>query len=577
MSRGLRLAATAGLGVAYLVLLIAALLPAPGLFLVFVAVTIGTELWLSRQAPHLLPSLLQTQLGVRFRLLSADVLTAVLAARLLPGSAGLVALAVLAVLALHGGRDAAGVFARRREWRRNGGPVSWRNFDVPGLPTPQSARPVDELNVPLALLTLVMPLGFVIASITDRLRTVAIAEIVVLVVVVLFLAARLLQYFLLNRVSRDAVRAAVRDRIEELAPEVVLHHSGRRGTAEQALAWVGPLAALGRRALILVREPAHLDLLGGCGIPVVFAPRSQDVELFMVPSVDVALYPSDVTNINNHLLRVPGIYDVLVGHGDSDEPENRSPIARMYDEIWVAGPVGRERYAYPASAVRPDRVREIGPVPAVAGPPLPPGDSGRPAVLYAPTWEQVLDSTNCSSLLTVGDAVLETLLARGDVRVLFAPARPTGSRLPEYADAADRLRLRVAAAAGDHAVLAPEQIPAALREAALAVVDVSTVLSDAIRAGVPVAVPALGGRSGAEMRDAFPTVAAATVLGDVPADLVAALADALGADVLRAARRALAERIAGPGDFGIRFGAAVAQAAAAQRRRRAFARPGVTG
>jgi hypothetical protein len=136
----------------------------------------------------------------------------------------------------------------------------------------------------------------------------------------------------------------------------------------------------------------------------------------------------------------------------------------------------------------------------------------------------------------------------------------------------------VAAAAGDHAVLAPEQIPAALREAALAVVDVSTVLSDAIRAGVPVAVPALDGRSGAEMRDAFPTVAAATVLGDVPADLIAALADALGADVLRAARRALAERIAGqPGDFGIRFGAAVAQAAAAQRRRRAFARPGVTG
>ena len=101
---------------------------------------------------------------MRFRLLSADVLTAVLAARLLPGSAGLVALAVLAVLALHGGRDAAGVFARRREWRRNGGPVSWRNFDVPGLPTPQSARPVDELNVPLALLTLVMPLGFVIAT-----------------------------------------------------------------------------------------------------------------------------------------------------------------------------------------------------------------------------------------------------------------------------------------------------------------------------------------------------------------------------------------------------------------------------
>ncbi|MDQ1513440.1 MAG: hypothetical protein QOC59_1282 [Microbacteriaceae bacterium] len=570
MSRGVRAAVTAALGIAYLVLLVTALVPAPVPFLLFAAGLLGAELWLGRQAPYLLPSLLQTQLGTRFRLLSLDVLTGVLAARLLPDAVGLVALAVLAVLALHGGRDTAGIFARRLEWRRNGGPVSWRNLDVPGLPTPRTPRPVEDPSVPLALLSLIMPLGFAVGWFTDRLRAAAVAELVVLAVVVLFLAGRLVQYVLENRVGRDAVRTAVRRRLETLAPEVVLHHSGRRGTAEQVLGWVPSLAALGRPALILVREPAHLDLLDGCGLPVVFAPRSQDVELFMVPSVDVALYPSTVTNINNHLLRVPGIYDVLVGHGDSDEQENRSPIARMYDEVWVAGPLGRERYAYPASGVRPDRICEIG-TPPVASGAVPAGR--RPTVLYAPTWEHVLDSTNCSSLLTSGAANLDALLGRQDVRVLFAPARSTGSRLPEYADTADRLRVRVEAAGLDHAVVAPEDVPAALASASLVITDVSTVLSDAIRADVPVAVPALPGRTAVALRTAFPTLAAATVLRE-PRDVLAAVDDALGADVLRATRRSMGARIAGePGDFAARFAAAVNAAAAAQRRRRAFARP----
>ena len=83
----------------------------------------------------------------------------------------------------------------------------------------------------------------------------------------------------------------------------------------------------------------------------------------------------------------------------------------------------------PRAADQGDRAgpasRATAPLPAVPG--------NRPVVLYAPTWENVARQHRPARRWSHGAAVLEALLARQDVRVLFAPAAPTGSRLPEYA------------------------------------------------------------------------------------------------------------------------------------------------
>jgi hypothetical protein len=566
-----RVGITAGLGLAYVLLLVAAVVPLPILFFAAAAVAVVTELVLSRRAPYLLPEALNTGLGIRFRVLSLDVLTALLAARLLPDAGGIVALAIVAVLLLAAGRDAAGIFARRLHRRRNGGPVSWRNLDVPGLPVPRSSAPVPDLDLPFALLGLLIPLGYAIGSVTDRFNTAIWAQWLVIAIVVLFLGARLVQYLVLERPD-DAVREAVRAAIERAAPEVVLQHAGRRGTSEQAVLWVAPLLALERPALIVVREVSHLDALAGCGIPAVWAPRSQDVELFMVPSVDLALYTSDSTNTNNHLLRVPGIYDVLVGHGDSDEPESRSPVARMYDEVWVAGTLGRERYAYPVSGVPAAKIKEIGPVRPVTTAAAR-SRPAKPTVVYAPAWENVVEATNLSSLLTEGERIVEALLARQDVRTLFVPAAPTGVRVPVFEVTADRLRQRIAAAGGGSATWPAERLPEALAQASLAIVDVSPALAEAVRADVPFAVPAVAGIDAATMAADFPSTTAGTVLRAFPQDVFAAIDDALGPDAHAADRLALGRRLDSPGDFTARFRSAVDEAIAAQRRRRAFARP----
>ncbi|MGN6444426.1 hypothetical protein [Amnibacterium sp.] len=570
MRRTRRLAVSGALGLAYLLLFVGAVVPVPILFLIAAVAVVTMELVLSRRAPYLLPEALNTGIGIRFRLLSMDVLTAILAANLLPDAGQIVALAVVAVLLLAAGRDASGIFARRLQWRRAGGPVSWRNLEVPGLPTPQPTTTVPEVDMPFTLLGLLIPLGYAIGSVYDRYTDAIIAQWLSIAVVLVFLAARFVQYLVLNRPDA-AVREAVRVAIDRHAPEVVLHHAGRAGTVEQVLLWVPALLALERPCLIVVREPYHLDALAGCGVPVVWAPRSQDVELFMVASVDLALYPSDATNINNHLLRVPGIYDVLVGHGDSDEPESRSPLARMYDEIWVAGPAGRERYAYPVSGVPDAKIREIGPV----RPPAPPERpaAGRPTVVYAPTWENVVDTSDLSSVLTRGPAIVEALLARQDVRTLFVPAAPSGARVPAVEVAVQAIRARIAAEGGDHATWPASRLPEALALAAFAVVDIAPELVEAVRHDVPFATCALPGLTDAAMAAEFPTTRAGFVLRELPKDVFVALDDALGEDVHAPDRLALGRRVDSSGDVTARFRTAVDEAIAVQRRRRAFARP----
>jgi hypothetical protein len=570
MRRMQRAAITAGLGLAYVLLLVSAVVPLPILFLVAAIAVVAGELVLSLRAPYLLPEVLNTGLGIRFRVLSLDVLTTILAARLLPDAGGIVALAIVAVLTLAAGRDMALVFARRLRWRLGGGPVGWRNLDVPGLPVPRTASAVPQLDLPFTLLTLLIPLGYAIGSVTERFSAAIAAQWIVIGVVVVVLGARLVQYLVLNRPDAE-VREAVRAALEQAGPEVVLHHAGRRGTVEQVLLWVPALRALERPCVVVVREPTHLDALDGCGVPVVWAPRSQDVELFMVPSVDLALYPSNSTNINNHLLRVPGIYDVLVGHGDSDEPESGSPLARMYDEIWVAGRAGRDRYAYPVSGVPASKVREIGPVrpPAPEPRPAPP----RPVVVYAPTWENVVDATDLDSLQPHGEQIVDALLARQDVRTIFVPAAPTGARIPAAQLLVDRLRARIAAAGGDAATWSADRLPEALAAASFAIVDVSPALAEAVRWDVPFAVPAVRELTADGMVAAYPTTGAGHVLQRYPKDVFAALDDALGPDEHASARLELGRRLDSSGDFPRRFRSAVDEAIAVQRRRRAFARP----
>jgi len=264
--------------------------------------------------------------------------------------------------------------------------------------------------------------------------------------------------------ARQRVAERVAQRLDEHGPQVLLYFGGDPSWRYQVEMWLEPVELLGRPALVVVRDPEVLEALAPTSLPVVCVRNGSALTALELPRACVSLFVAN-TGDSMHLLRRRGVTSVFVGHGDSDKAASTNPFARVYDEIWVAGEAGRERYASAGTGVAPERVVEVG-RPQMgersARPAPPPGTALR--VLYAPTWEGWGDDPFHSSLATVGPDLVRALLALPDVVVLYRPHPLSGSRDPaaRRGHAAVLALLRAAGAAG------PEVAPPLADEAARA-------------------------------------------------------------------------------------------------------------
>ena len=80
---------------------------------------------------------------------------------------------------------------------------------------------------------------------------------------------------------------------------------------------------------------------------------------FRLPTVRVALYVANVGK-NLHFLREPRMKHVFIGHGESDKVASINPFTKVYDEIWVAGPISRRRWAAAQVGIRDETIVEVG-------------------------------------------------------------------------------------------------------------------------------------------------------------------------------------------------------------------------
>jgi hypothetical protein len=197
--------------------------------------------------------------------------------------------------------------------------------------------------------------------------------------------------------------------------------------------------------VIIMRERALVPLLGRTGLPVVCVDGSADLMNFTLPSVRVALYPAN-TGKNIHMLRSRSVAHVFVGHGDSDKAASSNPYAKVYDEVWVAGTAGRDRYLRAGVGVRDEDIVEVG-RPQLAS--LAQVSEGRAdplrTVLYAPTWEgwDAADPTQ-TSLILMGPRIVRALLDHAPLRVLYKPHPLTGTRDPRAARAHEKIAALIA-------------------------------------------------------------------------------------------------------------------------------------
>jgi hypothetical protein len=226
----------------------------------------------------------------------------------------------------------------------------------------------------------------------------------------------------------EVILAAVDDWLREYQPETVLCFSGSKDSAYQVNMWLETMEQLDTRPLVLLRERVILQNLAQTKVPVICVPGGVHLMNMDLSTVRVALYAANVGK-NIHLLRVPTMKHVFIGHGDSDKRASVNPYSKVYDEVWTAGRAGRDRYAIADVGVRDDDIVEVGrpqlaPIQTWQGVP----ESRIPTVLYAPTWEGWDNEPGNTSLLLAGENIVKKLLkADPPVRVLYKPHPFTGT------------------------------------------------------------------------------------------------------------------------------------------------------
>ncbi|MFE6195362.1 hypothetical protein [Streptomyces sp. NPDC057838] len=223
-------------------------------------------------------------------------------------------------------------------------------------------------------------------------------------------------------------------------PTVGLYFSGGVSSAYQANMWLEPLAKLDGKPVIVLRERFMVQKIAATDIPIVCLPKVSTLMRLEHSTLQVLIHPAN-SGKTSQVLRIPTIKHTFVNHGESDKLSSCNPYAKAYDEVWVAGPAARERYALAEVGVEDKDVVETGRpqldgVLPCAGPPA----GAYTTVLYAPTWEGWDGNPGNTSVIAAGENLVRALLADPGVRVLYKPHPLTGSVDPR-AGAAD-LRVR---------------------------------------------------------------------------------------------------------------------------------------
>ncbi|WP_405742932.1 CDP-glycerol glycerophosphotransferase family protein [Streptomyces sp. NBC_00028] len=444
-----RVLVTALLAAAFAVQAIAAFLPDVPLLLAATAASVAGEGVLHRWQRGMATVFAKSHADITVRHVLRDLL--LVAGLLRVGEQdreavyGPIVAALLLFYALHCAIQAVSVLVRRTRTL----PVVTRNIDASALRL-STAPPALLLRRPghrLLVFGLPATFGLAATAATDHPAAAAGGLAVSLVLGLLGLGELLLR---LLPSRRPAGEQQVLDWFDawlaDYRPTVGLYFSGGASSAYQANMWLEPLAKLEGRPVIVLRERFMVQKIAATDVPIICLPKVTTLMRLEHSTLQVLIHPSN-SGKTSQVLRIPTLKHTFVNHGESDKLSSCNPYAKAYDEVWVAGPAARERYALAEVGVDDREVREIGrpqleAVRPYAGPPK----GTYVTVLYAPTWEGWDGNPGNTSVIEAGENLVRALLADPGVRLLYKPHPLTGSVDPRAGAADHRIRELVRAA-----------------------------------------------------------------------------------------------------------------------------------
>lgn len=269
--------------------------------------------------------------------------------------------------------------------------------------------------------------------------------------------------------------------LADYRPTVGMYFSGGASSAYQANMWLDSLAELDGRPVIVLRERFMMQRIGATDIPIVCIPKVSQLLRLEQSALKLLIHPAN-SGKTSQILRIPSIKHAFVNHGESDKLSSCNPYAKAYDEVWVAGPAARERYALADVGIEDRDVVEIGrpqlaPIAPYAGPPA----GAYTTVLYAPTWEGWDGNPGNTSVVLAGENIVRELLADPGVRLLYKPHPMTGSVDPRAGAANARIQALIQEANRNRT--GPHPGPQAAAELARCTAELDTLTSSSFRKG----------------------------------------------------------------------------------------------
>jgi hypothetical protein len=553
-------------------MLFGATLPRVWLFVVGAALSYAAEWYVNGYQPFVSRALSKVNIGITLRFFIRDALLLVLVARMGELSDTNFVLFALGLVGLHALRGVNSVLTYRIQRRRY--PIELINVAPPkGLPSPPSEWLMRDGLRRMLHLDMLPVAGALYGATAHDYRPLAVLLCLAVVIGLAVNGALGWQYLRLHKVSPERAFSEVRKQVVAMRPEVVLYFSGSRESAYQLNMWLPVVDQLPQRTLIVLRERAILPLVGATETPIACIVNAVDLMNFSLPDVRLAMYVSNVGK-NIHLLRVPGIQHVFIGHGDSDKQASVNPFSKVYDEVWVAGPAGRERWARADVGVRDECIREVG-RPQLDSITVAKGTGGRPMhhVLYAPTWEGWTNDPFHTSLVLLGPQLMRDLIAEGpELTVTYKPHPLTGTRDAAATRAHEQIIGAIRAANRNRPADAQHEIVLGSRPtlyecfntADLLISDISSVVADFIHSQKPYVVTNPEGIAHGPFRENNPTASAAYLVGPGCPSIDEVLKTVAARDPLADERRQLKAYLLGPDEptAMVRFATAVADAVA---------------
>jgi hypothetical protein len=460
------LAAAVLMMLGYPCLMLAALVPSVPAFAAATAVTYLADHYLHRKGSYLINRLSKVRAGLSIRFLIRQLLLILLLARLDLSDSLVFYGATACFIAFYGLQAPHGALVTLIRNRRRM-PVATRNVDLASRIRIPDAPPQGLLNrsaEKMLHLDLAAVVGILVAAELDSALVGFVGIGVTLALGSLYVLA-LMPYVRGANIPPNAAKVltAVDNWLGEYKPETVLYFSGSKDSAYQVNMWLETMEQLDSRPLVILRERVILQNLAPTTVPVICVPGGVHLMNMDLSTVRVTLYAANVGK-NIHMLRVPTMKHVFIGHGDSDKLASVNPYSKVYDEVWTAGRAGRDRYAIADVGVRDEDIVEVGrpqlaPIQTwqgvsegLEGPRGGAADGRCPTVLYAPTWEGWDDNPGNTSIVLAGENIVKKLVkADPPVRVLYKPHPFTGNVSAQAAAAHRRITALVEKTAAERA------------------------------------------------------------------------------------------------------------------------------